>query len=387
MGCRLQNLYYVLEGFLKTNIPLIGWNGSSLIPFLGADDIGIYVIIPQLVRFFTINLDQAINLFFYTLLVSSFLLSLSGFFLLYKTFVTRCIATGWLFFLAYFIMRYKIGDVYLAYCIAHLAIIPLFLYFITFKNSSSRAFSFYLIFAGMHCGILHYIRSFSSLGVVIFMLFILIAEKNYLLKKKLLLLSCLGIGILCPFLYFKNIITTYEQYASKNLTSFTEFPTVHPFWHNVYLGFGFLNFENTTKIQMNDEYACLKVKETHPELTLVDITPYEAVLKNEVIALCTSRPMYVLFTIFAKLGILFLYFIIFANLGILAVFLRPKNWLLEFAFFIAGIANMIVPIISAPYYWYSLGFITIASLYGIVSCNEAIRNLTFRSKSLCLKIC
>lgn len=373
MGCRLQNLYYILEGFLKTNVPLIGWNQAGLIPFLGVDDIGIYVLIPQLVRFFNISLEQAINLFFYTLLSGSFLLGLCGFFLIYKTMLTRVIVIVWLGLLASFIMHYNIGDVYLAYCSAHLAIIPLFLYFI--KRNDSYALAFYLFFTGIVCGALHYVRSFSSLGVLVFILCILITKKNNNYSKKLILLSCLIMGMLCPFLYFKNVIKSYEKYAQQQFRSFTEFPTVHPFWHNVYLGFGFLNFENTSKIQMNDEYACTKVQETDPSLSIATITPYESILKDEVISLCKTRPMYVLFTIFAKLGILFLYLLLFANIGLLMAFFRPKNWSLECTFYLAGMTNMIAPLITAPYYWYSLGFITIATLYGIVSCNEALVNI------------
>ena len=50
MGCRLQNLYAVIEGFAKTKVPLILYDGTNLLPFLSIDDIGIYVFIPQLVR-------------------------------------------------------------------------------------------------------------------------------------------------------------------------------------------------------------------------------------------------------------------------------------------------------------------------------------------------
>lgn len=377
MATRLKNLVYIVAGFIKTEVPLVGFDGESLLPFLGFDDIGIYILIPKLVRFFNISIEQAINFFFYGIIASGFFFGILGFFLLYKTFLTRLVACAGLLFLAYFIRRYDVGDVYSAYLAAALGVIPLTIYFIKEKWDSSL-FYYFFFFAGIALGTLHYIRSFSGLATLVFMAVILVGSKHILLKKKLILTCTLLGGLACPYSYFTNTIYNYEQYAHQQFKANTDFPTVHPFWHTIYLGFGFLNFENKDKIQLEDEYAFDKVQQIAPSISLQQTNDYETILKNEVYTLFKTRPFFIFFTIFAKLGILFFYLLLFGNLGLLALFLRIKQWNIELAFYSSALVTMLFPLLTLPNYWYSIGFITVTTLYNIMSINELLLTINFK---------
>lgn len=377
MGCRLQNLIYTIEGFLRTQIPLIGYNGTSLQPFWGFDDIGIFVLIPQMVRSFNLSLGQAINYFFYGILVLGFFFGILGFFLLYKTFLTRTFSCLALFLLAYFIRRYDVGDVYTAYLGATLGIIPLFLYFLK-EKSNSYLFVIYLFLSGIVLETLHYIRSHSSTATLIFIGMSLACASHFHFKKKLLLSTCLLLGMTCSFIYFKTTIGQYETYARTQFQEFTDFPTIHPFWHAVYIGLGFLSFENKDNIQMNDEYAFATVQKHNPSITLLQTSDYESIIKSIVLSLFKSRPFFILFTFFAKLGILFFYLLLFAHVGLLAALFRKKEWRFEIPFLCATSFTMLFPLLTLPSYWYSLGFITMATIYGIISTNEALSILNFK---------
>ena len=67
-----------------------------------------------------------------------------------------------------------------------------------------------------------------------------------------------------------------------------------------------------------------------------------------------------------------LFLIKYANIGLLAAFLYPKNRRLELAFFAALLFQTSFGIMVLPNEWYLLGFISFATLYGVVSINEAI---------------
>ena len=377
MPCRLLNLHYVIEGFIRTKVPLILFDGAKLSPFLGFDDIGIYVFIPQLVRLLGINLEQAINLFFYGFVFISFLLSIIGFLLIYKSLVPRCCSIAGLALLMFFLFKFQISDVYLTYVATSLSTIPLFLYFIQ-KKIESQFFYLFLVISGMLLGTFHYLRAHSGLGALVFIIVMLLFNNIIDYKKKLMLLCCILFGLACPRFYFKSIINTYESYTHIHFPESRKLLTIHPFWHSAYIGFGFLNFWNYDNIQYDDSCACDKVHQRNPLISIDQTEEYEAILQEETILLWKKQPFFVLFTIFAKIGILFLFLLIFSNIGLLAALFFPKSWNLELAFFCSFVINSLFPIMAHPGFWYAIGFITMATLYGIISINEALIKIDFK---------
>lgn len=370
MGCRLANLQLVIDGFAHTQVPLVLFDGTNLLPFIAVDDVGIYVLIPKLVRLLGISLNQAINLFFYTITGASFILGLVGFFLLYQSTIMRLISTLAILLLGWFLIRLDISEVYLLYLAANLSTIPLFLYFIR-KNNNSCLFYAYLFMAGIILATAHYIRSYAGLGALVFITLLLTLYPLIQWRKKIILLGLLAGGFACPIYYFTTIIQEYTNYAQQHFPHHSQLME-HPFWHPLYLGFGFLNFLNRDDIRWDDSCGEMVAKDQNPNVTTTQTIEYEAIIKEKTYLLFKEQLPFVILTLFAKLGILLSFLLIFANIGLLAALFFPKPWYLELTFFCSLATQAIFPLIALPHFCYSLGFITLATLYGILSINDAL---------------
>ena len=270
-------------------------------------------------------------------------------------------------------MHYTANDVYSAYAVAVLSIIPLFLYGVT-KKRDSVFLNWFLFFSGVLLGTLHYIRAHAGLAVLVFMVVALWLNKEFSNKKRLLLTTCLLLGLSCPWLYFNSVIKTYKAYATEHFPS-ANILFNHPFWHNFYIGFGYLNFLNHDQIRYSDSYAFEKAFQRDPTITLDQTVAYEAIIKDELFNLIKRYPMFILFTIFAKIGVLLLFLCMFSNIGLIAAYFFPKPLWLEISFLYGFVVNALFPIMVIPGWWYSMGFITLAVLYGIISINEALPHL------------
>ncbi len=362
MLCRLNNLQHALAGLIKTGVPLIFYDGQKLVPFDASDDIGIYYFIPRLACFFNISLEQSIAFFFNTMLACSFIAAFVGFWCLYRTLFSRIFITAELSLLLFFIIRTKTYDVYLTYIMANLCLIPLFLY-LFFKKNNSAIFDIFLIIGGVIIGSLHYIRAFSALGAGAFIVCMIILNHQFSGKKKSFLLSCLLGGLLLSVCYFQNIIYSYQSAAKKIFTNYSDFPIHHPFWHSIYIGFGFLKFLNDDNIEYADQCGTNKVQQP---ITAHNFNEYENYLKNEVALLWKKKKVFFLFTIFAKIGVLILFFLFFTNIGIIHLFFT-KSWAIECSFIASFICNSLPCLLAVPCFAYGVGFITLSTIYCIVS--------------------
>lgn len=178
-----------------------------------------------------------------------------------------------------------------------------------------------------------------------------------------------------PTLYFSSVYDHYKIYTKNNLSNYALGDDKHVLWHSVYIGFGFLNYLNPDNISYDDTCGEKKVQSIVPDLTLVNNTEaYEAVLKEEVFKLIRHHFMFVIMTLFAKLGVLLFYLLKFANVGLLAAWFFPKSRIEEFIWFVSGLVYALFPLITVPAPGYAFGFITCATLYGIVSINYVLES-------------
>ena len=180
------------------------------------------------------------------------------------------------------------------------------------------------------------------------------------------------LGLSIPYGYIHIVLWQYTNFAKKHLIEFDDVELSHNFWHPFYLGFGFLKVGNTQKIKWDDAFGEKKVRETLKKQSFTT-KEHENILKNEVFELFKYQIGFVIWTIFAKLGILFWYFLLFGNIGILAFCFVIRQWYLDISFFCALGLSSITPILGLPYYSYSLGFITFAFLLGLFYINEFLQ--------------
>jgi hypothetical protein len=365
---RYEHLLVAIEGYKKTGIALVEYNGTAIIPSATLDDIGIYCIIPKLVVLLNISLEAALKLFIHGTTILAVILGLTGFFLLYKSTLARLVALAGLLLLTR--LSCDLLDVYKMYTTTAIAIIPLGLYFFQKKPQSLLLFLF-LFLSGIGLGYAHYIRAHSGGPALIFLLIMIITHALYTWHKKLLLITTIFFGFLIPVLHFKSIHATYKAYAQEHFPNYTPDADAHPFWHTLYVGFGFLN--NDFGLSFNDKAGVEKVLSIDPSVPAYT-AQYEAILKNEVLHLVRAQPWFVVKTIWAKLGVFLIYFLFFANIGIGAALWYPKNWRVEVALFGALCFSSIFSLVAIPSVTYMPAFVACSTLYGIISINHAIEH-------------
>ena len=354
----------VLAGYQETGIQLIGYNGTSVFPSGISDDIGMYYFIPKIVRFFGISLEQAINLFFYGMIIGALVIGLIGFFLLSKSWFFRIIATGALSLFYYSACR-GMTDVYLVLASIAIGIVPLTLYFIR-NNRLTVPFCVFTCLSGIGIGTAHYIRAFSSVAVFIFLALTIFLCLSVSFKKKLVLWGLLLSGTAFPFFHFNAVLEQRNKYLGQK---YNNYESRHVFWHSLYAGFGFLN--NDLGIAWDDSTVINTIKKNAPNV-VYPTQEYESAVKTEFFKLIRHHFHFVLVTLFAKLGVIFYYLLLFANIGLVAAFFYRKSWQIELAFWSAICFNSLFGFMALPGRFYLLGMLAFALLYGLFSIEYAI---------------
>lgn len=369
MQARLENLRLMFSGLQKTGIPLIAYNGQNLLPAWTQDDIGIYVLIPKLAMLLNCSLETAINTFFLSLVIIPGIIGIFGFLHLYTNWLQRSIAC----IAVLFCMRqtYFIGDVYIAYYAGICALVPWALYFAK-KGLYNKPLLIFSFFSGFFIKLLSFIRAYSGLGVLLFIT-TLFFGKNIFSKKQLTTLFLLFlVGSTIPELYFSHAYKQSVAYAQNNLRIENIDQNMHVFWHPIYLGFGLLKWQNTDNIRYDDTFGFEKARQIKSDVTIYS-PEYETILKNEVINLIKNHWHFFLFTLFAKIGILFFYLLKYTNIGLLVALFYRKPWFLELPFWISTSFYALFPLIGMPtHIEYVLGFITFATFYAVISINYGL---------------
>jgi hypothetical protein len=294
----------------------------------------------------------------------SLALGLWSFFNIYKSWPCRAVAAIALFLLAFLALNK--GGVYSTFTTSAIGIIPLFLFFLK-RNKIDSKFIVFLLLAGVTIGFSHYLRSYSGAGILVFSTIVILGYLRVGWRQKTVLYLTLITGIMISILFFNSLIDQRDDFFKNSNKK--QYLSSHLIWHSVYIGFGFLN--NPFNIKFDDKVAHDKAKSISPDITISSKPhEYNQILKNETLKLVKGNKIFTLFTLFAKLGIVFLYFLIFANLGLAAAILRPKDKILESSFWLGILLNSGFGLLVIPSTQFLMGLIAFATLYGIVSINE-----------------
>lgn len=381
MPCRLQGLQQTLQGYQQTGVPLIAFDGNQLVHTFSADDIGIYIIIPKLATWLNISLTAAINLFFFGILLLPTFIGLVGFWFYYQSNLQRFIATFVTVLLC--TIAYGLGDVYLAYYACVIAIIPWVLYVVECARLNTWQRILFFFCTGLYVSFFHYVRAYCGIGALAFLIIFLIKRKEWFLPS----VSALVCGMLLCSSYFNAVYKSSVQFAKNDLKNSQINEPAHVFWHSVYIGFGLLKQGNNQNIEYGDACGAQKVLQINPAINLAEHPrAYENILKQEVLNLIQHNFTFVLNTWFAKIGILLMYFLLFCNVGIFAAWFYRKPWYVDLAFFTGLCAYAIFPMLTMPTMReYTLGFVSMAALYAIVSINYALAHIHYNNFMLTMQ--
>lgn len=366
MGERYANLEDALEGYRQTSMPLVAFDGQRFVPAARTDDAGIDYLIPRLARGLGLDLIDSLKLFLWVIAIVSAISGLTAVFLTFRDWVNRAVAILCLLPLAF--ISYEAKDLYVVQSAVVVGIVPWVLYQV--RSSKSQFELEILIFlVGLGSGISDLLRAGSGMGVAIFAGCIVLFSAGRKPRVRLLLVTTLLVGAVIPRLYFTRLLHSRDTYLAQHDPGYLPTSGTHPFWHSVYIGFGFLS--NPYVPAYKDEVSVQAVCAISPQAGYVS-AEYEAVLKSAVWRLIREDPEFVFQTLGAKLGIIGLFLILFGHLGLPSAFWYPKAWPVELAFWCALGFNALFGILVVPHYPYLLGFIAFAALYGIYSICHAI---------------
>src|SRR5437879_1299330 len=127
MSARYKKLVWSLEGLRRSGLPLVGYDGSHFVPGNGADDPGLFYIVPKIAHWFNLSIDQAVFVFFFALITGAGTIASFFLFKTYKSFLSRCLILPVIISLAG--LSYFGWDVYIVSSCVVMVVIPAFLYF------------------------------------------------------------------------------------------------------------------------------------------------------------------------------------------------------------------------------------------------------------------
>lgn len=369
MSSRYDHLQWAIEGYQKSNIPLVGYGGYEESSFHvaggGLDNIGTFYAIPLLQRVTGLSLDNSINLFYAVSILLPLFIGLWGMFRIAKSTFARCyIAASYCYF-AYHM--WLIGDTYVYTANVVIAIIPWIIYCYR-SRCKDRSWVFLLFSAGLFCSAAAYMRSHAGIGVLLFIIVILLCNKYWTWAKKATMALVLAIGIIIPILFFSAIRSQSESYIISQNPNYQLSSQGIVFWHTVYIGLGFMG--NEWGMHYSDLVGLERAKQIAPQVKYLS-PEYLQIMKQETLNMLKNHRRFVFDNLYAKFAFLVLYFVIYANLGLVKAWLRKKDAIIETAFW-GGIAyNGLYGLLIIPDPKYILGFTAFAVVYAAYNMQNA----------------
>ncbi|MFQ3597957.1 MAG: hypothetical protein SNJ55_09470 [Chloroherpetonaceae bacterium] len=369
MPIRFQELSEAVAGFERTGVSLVSLRGDSLIPTAGyTDDVGMYYLASKLAALFHCSAATAWDLFFFLIIIPSFAIGFIGMMHILETRGAKLFYGAMTSML--FVTVYLSGDIYALSPSLAMLMIP---YLIRFSKSDSKPsaihWAAWLLF-GIVIMLGHLIRAHSATAIVLVFVVLLFFEKRWTMREKLLSLAVIAVGMFAVVMFFKTRYAERDAYLAKLQPEYVSPPQAHPFWHNVYIGFGFL--DNDYGIRYQDEIAFKKAKEISPTVFLLD-AEYERILRDEIIIIVKKNPLFVVRTVSAKAGVIGFYVLLFMNVGLFCAVRYGLKWQFEIALLSGMAFNALPGLLAVPYIPYLTGSFAFAVIYGAMQFDQALK--------------
>lgn len=369
MPIRFQELSEAVAGLERTGVALVSVRGDSLIPTAGyTDDVGMYYLASKLASRFHLSAGTAWDLFFFLIIIPAFVIGFVGMMCILETRLAKFFGAAMIVVL--FVTVYLSGDIYALSPSLTVALVP---YLIRWSKSDSKMSVkhgvLFLLF-GVVIMLAHLIRAHAATALVLTFGVLLFLEKRWQMKEKWISLALIVVGILLVWLFFKTRIAERDAYLSQRQPNYVAPPQAHPFWHNVYIGFGFL--ENDYGIRYRDQIAYDKAKEISPTVLLLG-DEYERILRDEVFALIKKDPLFVVRTVSAKAGVIGFYLLLFMNIGLFCAWRYGLKWQMELALWAGMLFNTLPGFLAVPYIPYLTGSFAFAVIYGAMQVDNAFK--------------
>ena len=365
MSSRYRDLNEAIKGKALSGHYLVAFDGNRFRPAGYSDDPGIYLFIPWLANHMHMTLEAVVTTFFLSSLGLGMFVGCLGSWLSLKSRLGKYLSIAGVLLLG--LIAYRIGDLYLFEFAVPVALVPWTLRFVS--PSIKSGLLTYACIVGLITGVAGVIRTSAALPMLLFLIVFLFFN-GVQIKWRLAAASLLLCGFLLPKLYIYDLSLRRDSFLARTSMGQPVETTRHVFWHFAYVGLGFLSNPYVPG-GICDEVGKARVQAIDPNAAYLSAA-YDRVLRRETLTTVRQHPTIVLFTLFAKLGIIASLFIIFANIGLVAAFVYRKPAPVDLAFWVA-LAICIGPLlIMAPLPLYSVGLISWAAIYGIASLDHAL---------------
>jgi hypothetical protein len=368
MPSRRADLEQTIAGYERSKTPLVAFDGTQFVPAGFTDDPGLYYFVPAMGRILHANLDESISIFYLSILGIAFAIGAVGFTLILSGWPSRIIGISWLLIVA--IVVYKIGDLYLVEFALPAVLVPWSLWWVCGKPRKSRVgFGLFAFISGFLVASSQFLRLSAGPPAIAFMavLFTLCLRANR--KWKLAVFSLLLAGFMLPRAYFDHVASQRDQFLANRSSDFSIGTSRYHFWHSAYMGLGFLR--NPYVQGSCDDFNKEKVRSISPDAAYLS-ADFDRILKQETLAIVRHHPLFAIFTVVAKLGIVFTVVLVFANVGLLLIKRLPPP--LQFALYAPLLVSTIPLLIVVPLKLYFVGVIAYSTMLGIV---VALRLMTW----------
>ncbi len=357
---RIDPLKKILTTFKETGIYFLTRDINGYKIPSAADDVGYFFYCTILSNWFVLSPVQASWCFFYCTFAVSLLLIGGSFF---------CMATSYVEYVlvVLFLGRLAMPFRYLShiYSIYMLPIAPLALLLYADMYFSKYVFWLSAFLVGLMGSFADNVRIFSALPLYVFVGVYLLLSVKFQKKTKLIFIVFFILGYSLPWAHYSYYLNERSRFLVKNNISM-DYNKSHVFWHNIYVGLGFLN--NNENIVWSDTCGAKRALEINSKARYPS-SLYEKTIKDEVFRLCREKRYFIATTIFAKIGVIFYYFLLyFGFVGLICSWFYPKSLSIELSFLVALGVSALPGILTLPVTPYLIGFITLTVMYSLFGC-------------------
>jgi hypothetical protein len=351
-------LKYTIEGFNRSGVSLVAFDGAHFSVAGFGDDPGFYLFVPAFARWLNLQFAVAANLF----LLGSVALGVSiGLVGLVKYTTTRTALAFALWQLAWFtILLCFFGDIYVFEGLVVMAVVP-WLFYMHDKHQSVRSLALFCVLVGPVIGTALLIRSYAGISVIILSVGLIGLESGTTKPLRLMAIALLLLSTFVPLLIAQHLYNERDQFLHSQPNSIV-YGARHPFWHPVYVGLGFV--PNSYVPSYLDKFAIQRAKELVPDARYLS-PEYEAALRTEVFRIARTSPFLVLEEVTAKGCVIVVLVVLAFNFGVVCVTKERGGVMLSFA--AAMLFESCVGLLVVPHPKYLFGLIALTALYSVRS--------------------
>jgi hypothetical protein len=368
MTSRYRDLLQAQDGYNRTGLYLVAYDGTDFVPAGFSDDSGMYYYILLIERWFHLSFAQSVSAFFVSVLVASCVVGSVGLVRVLRSRKSKILALPMLAGLA--LLAYRLGDVYVFEFAVPIAFVPWIWWQIRQHGPNWRAAAL-LVVAGLVVGWATTVRTVAGIPTLLVVLVLVATQFKVENKRKIAFISLVLAGVLSPILFLRHVENKRDAFLLSHTGIQPENLRRHMFWHLAYTGLGFVSNPYVPG-GVCDDVAKAKVLAIAPDAPYLS-RRYDEVLRHEVVAIASEHLSVVFFNVAAKLGVVVLIVAIFGSVGLVTIIVWPvgkKVW----AIFLPALVVCVAPVILlAPSPPYLMGVITLSAMAGVFCLDEALQ--------------